>query len=188
MKFSRKALAAFLAAAGILTVGTASAADKLKAAWVYIGPVSDYGYSYQHDLGRQAVVEALGDKVETTYVESVPEAADAERVIAQLAQAGNKIIFTTSFGYMNPTLKVAKQFPNVKFEHATGYKRAANVSTYAARFYEARTVLGAMAGKLTKNGVIGYVASIPIPEVVGGIDAFTLALRKVRPDAQSHAK
>ncbi len=184
MKLARKALSAALVAAGLLTAGSALAADKLKAAWVYIGPVSDFGYTYQHDQGRKAVEKALSDKVETTFVESVPESADAERVITQLAQAGNKVIFSTSFGYMNPTLKVAKQFPGVKFEHATGYKRADNVSTYSARFYEARTVLGTMAGRLTKSGVIGYVASHPIPEVISGINAFTIALRKVRPDAQ----
>jgi basic membrane protein A and related proteins len=162
----------------------ARAADKIKAAWIYIGPTGDMGWSYQHDLGRQAVAKEFGDKVQTIKVESVPESADAERVLTKLAQDGCKIIFTTSFGYMEPTIKVAAQFPDVYFEHATGYKRAKNVSTYAVRFYEGRTIQGTMAGMLTKSGIVGYVGSVPIPEVVGGIDAFTLALRKVRPDAK----
>jgi simple sugar transport system substrate-binding protein len=149
--------------------------------FVYVGPVGDYGYSYQHDQGRLALEKALD--VKTTYVESVPEGADAERVIRQLASSGNDIIFTTSFGYMNPTVKVAKMFKNVKFEHATGYKRAPNVSTYSSRFYEGRAVLGTIAGKMTKTNVVGYIASFPIPEVIRGIDAFTLALRKVNPKA-----
>jgi simple sugar transport system substrate-binding protein len=160
------------------------AADKMKAGWIYVGPVGDMGYSYQHDLGRLAVQKEFGSKVETIKVESVPEGADAERVITQLAQQGCKIVFTTSFGYMEPTIKVAKQFPNVYFEHATGYKRAENVATYAIRFYEGRAVQGTLAGLLTKSGNLGFVAAVPIPEVVGCIDAFTLAARKVRPDAK----
>ncbi|WP_211100192.1 BMP family ABC transporter substrate-binding protein [Azospirillum halopraeferens] len=164
--------------------GAVAAQDKLKVGFVYVGPVSDHGYSYQHDVGRRAVEEALGDKVTTTFVENVPEGADAERVIDQLAASGHGLIFTTSFGFMNPTLKVAKRYPNVKFEHATGYKRDANVATYSARFYEGRTIAGEIAGKMTKSNVIGYIASFPIPEVVGGINAFTIALRKVNPEAQ----
>lgn len=164
--------------------GFAQAADEpLKAAWIYVGPVSDHGYSFQHDQGRKAAEAAFGNKLQTTFVESVPEGADVERVLNKLVKDGNKLIFSTSFGFMNPTLKVAKANPDVKFEHATGYKRADNVSTYSARFYEARAVLGTIAGKMTKSGTIGYVASIPIPEVVSGINAFTIALRKVRPDA-----
>ena len=158
--------------------------DKVKVGFVYVGPVGDHGWTYQHDKGRQAVDEALGDKVETTFVESVAEGQDAERVIRQLASSGHDLIFTTSFGFMNPTLKVAKQFPDVKFEHATGYKRADNVSTYAARFYEGRYIIGRMAGHVTKSNVIGYIASFPIPEVVRGINAFTQGLRSVNPDAQ----
>ncbi len=176
--------AALAVAAATMVAASAGAAEKMKAAWIYIGPTGDFGWSYQHDQGRLAVEKALGDKVETVKVESVPEGADAERVITQLAQSGAKIIFTTSFGYMNPTLKVAARFPKVKFEHATGYKRAPNVSTYSIRWYEGRAVMGTIAGMMTKSGIIGYVASVPIPEVVGGIDAFTLALRKVRPDAK----
>ncbi len=163
----------------LLAVNTASA--ETKAGFVYVGPVGDHGWSYQHDQGRQALEKALG--VKTTYVESVGEGADAERVIRQLASQGNDIIFTTSFGYMNPTLKVAKRFPRVKFEHATGYKRAKNVGTYSARFYEGRTILGTIAGKMTKSNVVGYIGSFPIPEVIRGIDAFTLALRAVNPKA-----
>ncbi len=175
----RKTLFSVLLAASIALAGNASAETKV--GFVYVGPIGDHGYSYQHDQGRLAVEKALA--VKTTYVESVQEGADAERVIRQLAAAGNDIIFTTSFGFMNPTLKVAKQFKKVKFEHATGYKRAANVSTYSARFYEGRTILGTIAGKMTKSNVVGYIASFPIPEVIRGIDAFTLALRKVNPKA-----
>ncbi len=163
----------------LLSAGAASA--ETKAGFVYIGPVGDHGWTYQHDQGRQALEKALG--IKTTYVESVGEGADAERVIRQLASAGNDIIFTTSFGYMNPTIKVAKRFPKVKFEHATGYKRAKNVGTYSARFYEGRTILGTIAGKMTKSNIVGYIGSFPIPEVIRGIDAFTLALRAVNPKA-----
>jgi basic membrane protein A and related proteins len=162
----------------------ALAADKLKVGFVYVGPVSDHGYSYQHDLGRKHVAQHFGDKIETTYVENVAEGPDTERVIQQLAQGGHGLIFTTSFGFMNPTLKVAQRFPKVKFEHATGYKRAANVATYSGRFYEGRTVCGLIAGKMTKSNIIGYIGSFPIPEVVSGINAFTLALRSVNPEAQ----
>ena len=162
----------------------ARAADKLKAAWILVGPSGDMGYSYQHDLGRLAVQQELGDRVETHKVESVPEGADCERVLTQLCNQGYGLIFTTSFGYMDQTIKVAKNFPNVKFEHATGYKRAANVATYNIRFYEGRTVQGTLGGHLTKSGVVGYVGSIPIPEVIMGIDAFTLAFRKIRPDGK----
>jgi len=150
-----------------------------KVGFVYVGPTGDHGWTYQHDEGRKAV-EAAG--IKTTYVESVPEGADAERVIRQLAQSGHDLIFTTSFGYMDPTNKVAKDFPNVKFEHATGYKREhSNVSTYSARFYEGRTLLGHMAGKMTKTNVIGYIASFPIPEVIRGINAFYLGATSVNP-------
>lgn len=152
-----------------------------KAGFVYVGPIGDHGWSYQHDQGRLAVEKELG--IKTTYVENVAEGADAERAIRQLASSGHNIIFTTSFGFMNPTVKVANKFKNVKFEHATGYKRADNVSTYMARFYEGRTIIGTIAGKMTKSNIVGYIASFPIPEVIRGIDAFTLAMRKVNPDA-----
>jgi len=160
------------------------AAEPIKAGWVYVGPVGDFGYSYRHDVGRKAVEEALGDKVKTTFVENVSEGPDAERVIRELASRGQDIVFTTSFGFMNPTIRVAKQFPKVKFEHATGYQKAANVGIYNIRFYEGRAVLGTIAGHMTKSGVVGYVASVPIPEVAMGVNAFTLAAQKVRPDIQ----
>ena len=174
---------AALAALSVTGFSVAEAADKLKVGFVYVGPIGDHGWTYRHDIGRLAVEKALGKRVETTYVENVSEGADAERVIRQLASSGHGLIFTTSFGFMNPTIKVAKQFPKVKFEHATGYKRAKNVSTYAARFYEGRTIAGLIAGKMTKSNVIGYVGSFPIPEVVRGINAFTLALREVNSKA-----
>ncbi len=160
----------------------AQAAEKTKAAFVYVGPIGDHGWSYQHHQGLKAVQEAFGDKVETTFVESVSEGPDAERVIRQLAQNGNDIIFTTSFGYMNPTLKVAKVFPKVKFEHSTGFKRSNNVANYNIRFYEGRYVAGLIAGRMTKSNTIGYIASFPIPEVVMGINAVYLGAKSVNPD------
>lgn len=182
MKFKliTSALAAVVVAGAALTSGAVSAAEKV--GFIYVGPVGDHGWTYRHDQGRKAVAKALGGQVETTFVESVKEGPDAERVIRRLAAKGHKIIFTTSFGFMNPTLKVAKQFSKVKFEHATGYKRSKNVSTYSSRFYEGRYVVGKIAGKMTKNNVIGYVASFPIPEVVRGINAAILAARSVNPD------
>ena len=169
---------------GLAAVTAVMAEDPLKVGFVYIGPVGDHGWTYQHNEGRLAIEEEFGDKVQTTYVEFVPEGQDAERVIRQLAADGHKLIFTTSFGYMNPTNKVAKMFPDVHFEHATGYKRADNVATYSARFYEGRYVNGQIAGAMTKSNTIGYIASFPIPEVVRGINSFTLGLHSVNPDAK----
>ncbi len=185
MKLTRRLalVGAAVAATGLLAAPAVEAADKTKVGFVYVGPIGDHGWTYRHNEGRLAIEEAFGDKVETTYVENVAEGADAERVIRRLAQSGHDLIFTTSFGYMNPTVKVAKQFPNVKFEHATGYKRADNVSTYSGRFYEGRWVSGLIAGNMTKTNTIGYIGSFPIPEVVRGINAFTLALRSVNPEA-----
>ncbi|MHA1152064.1 MAG: BMP family ABC transporter substrate-binding protein [Alphaproteobacteria bacterium] len=181
MKVIMRTLAAgALAVAAALSAGAAGAAEKVKVGFVYVGPIGDHGWSYQHNQGRLAVEKAFGDTVETTYVESVSEGPDAARVIQQLARS-HDIIFTTSFGYMNPTLKVAKRFPKVKFEHATGFKRAANVSTYSARFYEGRYVIGLIAGKVTKTDTIGYIASFPIPEVVRGINAAYFAAKSVNP-------
>ena len=187
--FTRRSALAVLAAAATaaataLTAPAAQAADPLKVGFIYVGPVGDFGWSYEHDQGRLAVEAAFGDKVETSYLESVPEGPDAERALRQMAQSGHDLIFTTSFGYMNPTLKVAKQFPGVKFEHATGYKRAANVSTYSARFYEGRHVIGLIAGHMTKTNTIGYIASFPIPEVVRGINAAYLAAKSVNPEVK----
>ena len=158
------------------------AADKLKVGFVYIGPVGDHGWSYQHDQGRKAVEKALGDKVTTSFVEKVPDGPDAARAIERLARTGHKLIFTTSFGFMEPTLKVAKRFPDVKFEHATGFKRAKNVSTYSSRFYQGRYVIGQIAARMSKSGIAGYVASFPIPEVVRGINAFMLGAQSINPD------
>ena len=175
-----------LAGAAIAT-GFASAVqaeDPLKVGFIYVGPTGDFGWSYEHDQGRKAVEKALGDKVVTSYQESVPEGADAERVMTQMALSGHKLIFTTSFGYMDPTINVAKKFPDVKFEHATGFKRAENVSTYSARFYEGRTVIGHIAGHMTESNTIGYIASFPIPEVIRGINASYLAAKKVNPDVK----
>jgi simple sugar transport system substrate-binding protein len=163
---------------------TAMAQDKLKVGFVYVGPVGDGGWTYEHDKGRQAVEAEYGDKVETSYVENVPEGADAERVMTQMALNGAKLIFTTSFGYMDPTINVAKKFPDVKFEHATGYKQADNVSVYSARFYEGRAIQGTIAGRMTKSNIVGYIASFPIPEVIRGINSAFIHARKVNPDVQ----
>ncbi|WP_425087430.1 BMP family ABC transporter substrate-binding protein [Stappia sp.] len=171
-----------LAAALGLGMASAQAEDKLKVGFIYVGPIGDHGWSYQHNQGRLAIEAAFGDKVETTYIENVSEGPDAERAIERLARDGAGLIFTTSFGFMNPTLKVAKKFPDVKFEHATGYKRADNVSTYSARFYEGRYIIGQIAAKMSKTGTAGYIGSFPIPEVVRGINSFMLGAQSVNPD------
>jgi len=160
------------------------AQDPLKVGFIYVGPIGDGGWTYQHDQGRLAVEEAFGDAVETIYQETVPEGADAERAITQMVLQGCGLIFTTSFGYMDATVNVAAQFPDVKFEHATGYKQAANLATYDARFYEGRAVIGTMAGRLTKTNKIGYIASFPIPEVIQGINSTFLHARKVNPNVE----
>jgi simple sugar transport system substrate-binding protein len=167
-----------------VALGTAAIAADIKVGFVYVGPVGDGGWTYEHDQGRKAVVAAFGDRVETIYQESVPEGADSERVMTQMALQGADLIFTTSFGYMDPTINVAKKFPNVKFEHATGYKRADNVSTYSARFYEGRAVQGHIAGKMTKTNKIGYIGSFPIPEVIRGINSAYIHAKKVNPDVE----
>ncbi|MGM4904410.1 BMP family ABC transporter substrate-binding protein [Tardiphaga sp. 866_E4_N2_1] len=180
---NRKALAAaaLLLATG-LGLGAAVAADKLKVGFVYIGPVGDFGWTYQHEVGRQTIVKEFGDKIETTYLENVSEGPDSERSIEQLARAGNQLIFTTSFGYMDPTLKVAKRNPKVMFEHATGFKRDKNMSSYSGRFFEGRYIQGLIAAKMSKKGVLGYIGSFPIPEVISGINATMLAAQKINPD------
>lgn len=177
MKYGKMMLAAGAVA---LMAGTVQA-EELKIGFVYVSPVGDAGWTYQHDLARKALEKKYGSKIKTTFVESVKEGAAAERVIRKLAQDGNTLIFTTSFGYMNPTVKVARQFPKVHFEHATGYKRGKNVSTYLARFYEGRYLAGIVAGKTSKSNKIGYVAAFPIPEVIRGINAFTIGARSVNP-------
>ena len=180
----RRALLCTALTAGIAAFLPTHAADEpFKVAFIYVDPVGDTGWSYQHDVARRELERALGPRVKTTFVESVPATADAERVIRQLAVSGHQMIFTTSFGYMEPTLRVAKLFPKVKFEHATGYKTAANVVTYETRFYEGAYLLGVLAGKTTKSNTLGYVGSFPIPEVIRNIDAFTLGARSVNPKA-----
>ena len=171
----------FVAASPALIGRAQSAVPKI--GFVYLGPVGDYGWTYQHDVARKELVAHFGDKITTTYVENVPETADAERVIADLATKGHSLIFTTSFGYMNPTIKVAARFPKVFFEHCSGYKRAANVGTYNIRFYEGRYVQGVIAGKMSKAGVIGSICSVPIPEVIMGLNATLIGMRTVNPKA-----
>ena len=163
----------------------AAKAEPFKAAWVYVGPVGDAGWTFAHDNARKAVEAEFGDKVKTTFVEKVPEGADAERVIRDLAAQGNKIIFATSFGFMEPMLKVAADFPNVKFEHATGYKTAPNMRIYDAKFYEDSFLAGVIAGKVSKTGILGFVGSFPIPEVLRNINAFTLGAQSVNPKTQT---
>lgn len=156
----------------------------VKAAFVYVTPVLDAGWTTQHDAGRRQLQTQLGDQVQTTVVADVAEGPDAERVIRDLAANGNDIIFTTSFGYMEPTLRVAREFPQVKFESITGYQRAANVATANARYYEGRYLSGIAAARMSQTGVAGFVAGFPIPEVIQGVNAFLLGMRSVNPQAQ----
>ena len=187
-----KNLAAAIAAACFFSPISSLAAEPsppaskspVKAAFVYVTPVFEAGWTHQHDQGRQAVEKALGAAVKTTVVDNVAEGADSERVVRDLAQQGHDVIFTTSFGYMEPTLKVAKEFPNVKFESITGYKTDVNVSVANARYYEGRYLAGVAAGRMTQSNVAGYVAGFPIPEVLQGLNAFTLGMRSVNPKAQ----
>ena len=172
--------AATLAALGL----PVRAQDPVKVGFIYIGPVGDGGWTYQHDQGRQEMQAHFGDAVESIYQESVPESADAIGAITQMVMSGAKLIFTTSFGYMDPTLKVAKKYPKVTFEHATGFKRSANMSTYSGRFYEGRYIQGIIAGMMSKAGVVGYIGSIPIPEVIMGMNAFILGMRSINPNAK----
>jgi basic membrane protein A and related proteins len=182
--------AAILGALYFMTSGekATNVADKpneaTKVGFVYLTTPGDHGWTYAHEVARQDVEKHFGDKVETTFVENVPEGPDSARVIRELAKQGNEIIFTTSFGYMDHTIKVAKEFPNVKFEHITGYKRSPNVATGNIRFYEGRYVQGVVAGLMTKSNKIGYLASFPIPEVIQGINAFGIGLRSVNPKAE----
>lgn len=177
-----------LLAGATLALGFASGAfadaHQTKVGFVYVGPVGDGGWTYEHDQARLAVEAEFGDAVETVFVESVLEGPDAERVMSQMALGGADLIFTTSFGYMDPTINVAAKFPDVKFEHATGFKRADNVSTYSARFYEGRAVQGHIAGQMTTSNIIGYIGSFPIPEVVRGINAAYIHAKAVNPDVE----
>lgn len=177
-------LLAVLMLVSLVLPATAQAKKPLKVAFVYIGPPGDLGWTYEHERGRLALQKYFGDKIETKYIENVPEGPDAERVIRQYAQAGYDVIFTTSFGYMDPTLAVAKEFPKVIFEHCSGYKTAPNMATYFGRIEEARYLTGIIAGRMTKSNKIGYVAAFPIPEVVRGINGFTLGVRSVNPNAK----
>ncbi len=180
----RRGLLAGAAGAAALAIGgRARGQEPLEIGFVYVGPVGDHGWTYRHDVGRRAVEAAYGDEVATTFVESVSEGPDAERVVRQLAASGHGLVFTTSFGFMNATVRVARQFPEIKFEHCTGYQRLDNLATYAARFYEGRAVVGTMAGRLTQSGKVGYIASFPIPEVIRGINATAIHLRRINPEA-----
>ncbi|MDO7785961.1 BMP family ABC transporter substrate-binding protein [Desulforamulus aquiferis] len=160
-----------------------AADEKLKIAFIYVGPIGDGGWTYAQDLGR-IFLEKEVPGIETTYIESVPEGADSERVLTELAEKGNKIIFATSFGYMDAVIKVAQKYPDVKFLHCSGYKTAENAGTYFGRMYQARYLTGLMAGKETESNIIGYVAAFPIPEVIRGINAFTVGVREVNPEAK----
>ncbi len=159
----------------------APAAEALKAAWIYVGPVGNAGWSYAHDQGRKAVEAEFAGKVKTSFVESVPEGADTERVLRDLISQGNTLIFGTSFGFMEAMVKVAKDFPQVRFEHATGYKTAENLNVYDSRFYQDTYLAGIIAGHMSKTGTLGYVGSVPIPEVLRNINAFTLGAQSANP-------
>lgn len=176
---------AALAAAALLPAGmqSAIAAEPIKVGFVYVGPVGEAGWTFAHDLGRRALEAAFPGQVKTTFIESVPEGADAERVIRNLAQDGHRVIFTTSFGYMDSTLKVARQYPKVVFQHATGFKTAANMGSYDVRTYEGAYLAGVVAGRMSKSGQLGVVGSHPIPEVIRNINAYTLGARSVNPAA-----
>jgi basic membrane protein A len=179
----KKLLIAAMAVGAMLAFGVAARADdKLKACWVYVGPIGDFGYSYQHDQGRLQVEKELGDKVQTAYLENVAEGPDADRAFERLAREKCQIIFGTSFGFMDSMVKTAAKFPKIKFEHATGYKKADNLAIYNARFYEGRYILGQIAAKMSKSGTAGYIVSFPIPEVVMGINSFMLGAQSVNPD------
>ena len=161
---------------------TTVSADKLQVGFIYVGPTGDHGWTYMHDEGRKAIEKEFGDDVTTTYVESVKYGPDAERVMMQMAMNGVDMIFATSFGYMEQMLNVAKKFPNIKFEHATGYKTADNMAVYSSKFYEGRYVQGVIAAMMSEKGKAGYIASFPIPEVIRGINAFYLGATSVNPD------
>lgn len=177
-----KKLILALSTAAILSIASGAAQAATKVCFLYVGSKTDGGWTQAHDIGRQELQNHFGDKVETVFLENVPEGPDAERAIERFARSGCELIFTTSFGFMEPTLKVAKKFPDVKFEHATGYKTEENVTSYNSRFYEGRYIQGKIAGMMSKVGVAGYIGSFPIPEVVQGINSFLLGAQSVNPD------
>ena len=179
-----KSIAILLGGAALLATTNLEAQAPMKVGFVYLDPVGDAGWTYQHELGRNQLDAALKGKVATQKVDSVPEGGDAERVIRELAQSGCKVVFTTSFGYMNPTLKVAKAYPKTVFLNCTGYKTAANVGIYNDRYYEGRYLCGILAGKMTRKNLVGYVAAFPVPEVLQDINAFTRGMRSVNPKAE----
>jgi len=182
-----KSLTTFLTGAAFavgLALPAAAQDDPLKVGFIFVGPIGDGGWTYEHNQGRLAVEQHFGDTVETVFQESVPEGADAERAMTQMALSGADLIFTTSFGYMDSTLNVAARFPDVKFEHATGYKAAENVSTYSARFYEGRAIQGHIAGAMTQSNIIGYIGAFPIPEVIRGINSAFIHARKANPEVE----
>ena len=170
--------------AALALSASAAVAEPLKVGFLYLGTPGDHGWTYAHEVARQKVEAHFGDKVETTFVENVPEGPDAGRITRELANTGHKIIFGTSFGFMDPMLKVSKDFPDVKFEHITGYKRSSNMATGNIRFYEGRYVQGIVAGMMTKTNKIGYIAPFPIPEAYQGLNAFAIGMREVNPDAE----
>ncbi len=173
-----------LAACGTAAGPTTTDEGPFRAAFVYIGPPGDLGWTYEHDRGRQQVEAEFGDNVETTYIENVEQGPDAARVIRQYAQEGYDMVFATSFGYMDAMYEVAEEFPNVIFEHCSGYRTRDNMGTYFGRMYQPRYLSGMVAGSMTEANSIGYVAAFPIPEVIRGINAFTLGVREVNPDAE----
>ena len=179
-----KTIAAVATLASLFCFSAFSADDKVKVGFIYVGPTGDHGWTYRHDIGRQDVEKHFGDKVQTKYIESVSEGPDAERVIRSMAQEGMDIIFATSFGYMNSMVKVAKEFPNVKFEHATGYMQGPNLASYGLRLYQARHVQGVIAGMMTKTNKICYVGAFPIPEVIREINTYYLGAKSVNPDVK----
>ena len=185
MMNSRRVFLSATAGTGLLSAaGVSLAQDPVKVGFIYVSPIGDAGWTFQHDTGRKQMEQALKGKVQSRFVESVPEGADAERVIREMAQSGHQIIFATSFGYMNYMERVSKQFPKVAFAHATGYKTGPNFGIYNARFYEGRYLTGIVAGRMTKSNILGYVAAFPIPEVLQGINAFTRGARSVNPNAE----
>lgn len=169
-------------ALGVTSFATlAQGAAPMKIGFMYVSPIGEAGWTYQHDLGRREMEKALAGRVQTSFIESVREGPDAERVLREFATSGHKLIYGTSFGYMNYMVKVASQFPHTVFEHATGYKTAPNLGVYNARFYEGRYLCGVIGGRMSRTNVLGYVAAFPIPEVLQGINAFTRGARSVNP-------